>query len=157
MHCKCFEHIPCFFSNNIFDYDWIRYIFIDYQLQRVGWLVGATGAIGCLSNRSATFSIDDDNLEKIQATNQLNEIHRPNTVYIKGIGRPIKKIYIVVFKITQQHSSFGEWHPPKKPGNKKFAATSFTDMITLQCYVLAKLDFYLQLFKKLFKTATYAK
>ena len=69
MHCKCFEHIPCFFSNSIFDYDWIRYIFIDYQLKRVGWLVGATGAIGCSSNRSATFSIDDDNLEKMQATN----------------------------------------------------------------------------------------
>ena len=38
MHCKRFEHIPCFFRGNIFDYDWIWYIFIEYRLKRVIYL-----------------------------------------------------------------------------------------------------------------------
>ena len=86
---------------------------------------------------------------------QLNEYHRPNTVYLKGIRRPIKKIYITVLKITQQHSWLEEWHSQIKSGNIRFAPSFFSHVITLQCYVSAELDFYLQLFKKLFKTATH--
>ena len=44
-----------------------------------------------------------------------------------------------------------------KPGNIKFASSSFSHVITLQCSVSAEHDFYLQLLKKLFKTATLAK
>ena len=46
-----------------------------------------------------------------------------------------------------------EWHPQLKLGNVKFASTSFSQIITL-CYASAKIDFYPQFFKKLFKTAT---
>ena len=38
MRCKRFEHIPCFFSGNIFDYDSIWYILIEYRLKRVIYL-----------------------------------------------------------------------------------------------------------------------
>ena len=86
---------------------------------------------------------------------QLNVNHRPNTVYLKGIGRPIKNINyrfqnypatLLVGRMTQI-----------KPGNIKVASTSFSDTIKLQCYASVKIDSYLQLFMKLFKTVTLAK
>ena len=91
---------------------------------------------------------------KQQTVVQLNKYHHPNTVYLKGIRRPIKILYITVLKITQQHSQLEEWHPQIKAGNIKFAPLSFSHVITLQCYVSVELDFYVQLFKTLFKTAT---
>ena len=79
---KRFEHIPCSFSGNIFDHDWIWYIFIEYQLEYQielfisvfshlvrGWLARASNAAGSSCNRQGTFCIGDDNLKQIQSTN----------------------------------------------------------------------------------------
>ena len=79
---------------------------------------------------------------------QLHENHRLNTVYLKGIGRPIQKYTLLYSKLPSNT-------PQIKPGHIKFKPTPFSHIITLQCYVSVKIDLYL--FKKLFKTVTPAK
>ena len=77
---------------------------------------------------------------------QRNENNGPNTVYLKGIGHSTKRIFTLL-KITQQHSKSEEWNPQIKPGNIKFAPSSFSHATTR--YISAELDSYLQLFKKI--------
>ena len=60
MHCKRFEHSPCIFSGNIFNYDWIWYISSSVDSNELfiwvfshsirGWLAGASNVIGCSCN-----------------------------------------------------------------------------------------------------------
>ena len=76
---------------------------------------------------------------KQQIVIQLYENHCPNTVYLKGTGLDGQYKNIHLHQLYILHF------------------TSFSHIITLQCYASVELDFYLQLFKKSFKTATLAK
>ena len=171
IYCKRFENIPFLFSGNIFDYDWVLFgtssssitsnelftsVFSNFICGR---LVGASNGTGCSCNRYHTFSIDNDNLQKIEATNcdPTYENHRPNAVYLKCTGRPIQKYTIPYSKLLSNTLSWKNNIPQIKQGNITFAPTSFSRIITLQCYVSTESDLYLQLFKKLLKTATLAK
>ena len=78
---------------------------------------------------------------------QLNENHRSNTVCLNGIGRPIKNIHCCIQNCPAT-LLVGRMTFQIKPGKIQLAPMSFSHIITLQRYVSAKIDFYLQLFKK---------
>ena len=117
-YCKRFEHIPCLFRGNIFDYDWILYgtssssidsneLFAsDFSHFICRWLVKTSNGTECSCNRQDTFSIDDDNLQEIQETNCDQTSWKPPSKYciFKKYWTVNTKIYITIFKIIQQHS-----------------------------------------------------